>query len=372
MIGEVEGAGSGQLLRVGPVDDPDRYVLEERVGQPGGEGQVWRAYPSEDLDRMGSLPPRYLAIKQLLALQRPPESRAGLGKRWMNSAEFMQTLHAPGLARVVGGFEGAEPHFPGESSPRTTWYLVMEWVQGLTYEQYLVHHHGDITPLGEAAVGLDHLHAAGYVHGDVKPDNLKIVQSDYGAPISKLVDLGLIREITGERSSLVVRSEAYTDPGLAVGHPYSELSDLYSFAATLYRGLVGTQPNIKNYPAAVRKLAAFSQGRGVDRIAAALDPDPDRRSAKAGYRVKFLREWFVEVVEDVKSIPAQQRADAIRTATMGGTTFTMETADSVELSQQIADEVITPLYRFVLDTRRYLLLVVITAVVGLALGAILA
>jgi eukaryotic-like serine/threonine-protein kinase len=359
------------LLRVGPPEDPDRYVLEEPIGRPGGEGQVWKAYPEDDLDPANLLPRRYLAIKQLVAPHRTPDRRAALGQRWLQSADFMKAIRATGLAHVAGGFDGGEPHRPGEPPSGKTWYLVMEWVPGVTYEHYLKHHHGDIRPLGEAALGLDSLHSSGYVHGDVKPLNLKIVETEHREASSKLVDLGLIREITGEPASWIVRSTSYTDPAILRGYPYNEFSDLYSFAATLYRGLVGAPPNQKNYPAAVKRLQALSEGPGIDRIAAALDPDPDLRAARAGYETKALDRWFVEVVKGVASIPADQRHDAVRTVTMGGTSFALEHADAEIISERTAGDAFERVFRWVLNTRNFVALIGLAVILGMSVGRIL-
>ena len=87
------------------------------------------------------------------------------------------------------------------------------------------------TLAAELAETLAMLHDAGFVHGDVKPDNVRVDARDSRSPRVKLVDLGAV----------VQRSEAaraftpvYAAPEVLAGAPMTPASDLFSLGATLY------------------------------------------------------------------------------------------------------------------------------------------
>src|SRR5207249_8234671 len=91
---------------------------------------------------------------------------------------------------------------------------------------------------------LEHAHAHGIAHRDIKPDN--IVLAAQGAV---LVDLGIARAIatSGDdrvtRSGFVVGTEEYMSPEQAQGSPDVDgRTDLYSLGVVLFEALAGRPP----------------------------------------------------------------------------------------------------------------------------------
>src|SRR5262249_18771208 len=90
---------------------------------------------------------------------------------------------------------------------------------------------------------LSYVHACGLLHRDIAPDNIILREGD-GTPC--LIDFGAAREVVANRSqtmSAVVKPgysppEQYARSGRAQG-PWS---DIYAFAATLYRAVAGKRP----------------------------------------------------------------------------------------------------------------------------------
>jgi serine/threonine protein kinase len=98
----------------------------------------------------------------------------------------------------------------------------------------------------QTAEALAALHRAGFLHGDIKPDNIRLV--DDGT--AKLIDLGFAHR-PGEnaaflREGYVLGTADYLAPELCTFKPEADLaSDVFSLGVTLYEMLSGTLP----YPA---------------------------------------------------------------------------------------------------------------------------
>ena len=146
------------------------------------------------------------------------------------------------------------------SSPSGLWtpYIVMEWLDGETLEQYVAKRRGQgalgyeaaISLLGPAASALGVAHAQGVAHRDIKPANLFLARIG-GKTTLKVLDFGIAKVL--EESTSVTPSLAQTgngvrafspqyaapeqfDPRLGATGPWS---DVYSFALVLLEAASG-------------------------------------------------------------------------------------------------------------------------------------
>jgi serine/threonine-protein kinase len=195
-----------------------RYRTIERVGS-GGMATVLLA---ED-ERLG----RQVAIKRLHA-----ESPEDTAQRFRREARLGASLNHPNLISVydiVTDDEGV--------------LIVMEYVDGETLRDAI--DRGPLPParaievLRGLASGLDHAHAEGIVHRDVKPANVLLGRRDGQV---KLADLGIATAVEGTRitkSGTVMGTASYMAPEQLEGHRAGPEADIYSLAIVAWEALSG-------------------------------------------------------------------------------------------------------------------------------------
>src|SRR5918992_1422050 len=126
-----------------------------------------------------------------------------------------------------------------------------------------------------ASARLNHAHAAGILHRDVKPSNVMI--SADGRAV--LTDFGIAQmpgEVTLTQTGLVMGSPAYIAPERAQGDSAIPASDLWALGATLYTAVEGRSP--------------YERGDAMAALAATLteDPPPPRRAEQLGPIIQGL------------------------------------------------------------------------------------
>ena len=254
-----------------------RYRLERRLGA-GGFGVVWEAW-DEKLERA-------VAVKAI------PRER-GSGERVEREARAAARLNHPG---IVGIYELA--------SDEEEIYLVSELVRGRTLAE--LEREGAVSDRDVARIGtalcdaLEHAHARGVIHRDVKPQNVMVLaEPAAGAGFAKLADFGVAHVVSAEsltRTGDLVGTLAYMSPEQAEGARVSSASDVYSLALTLYEAWTGANPVRGASPAATarklgRRLPSLSERRPDlprslwEPIDDALDLDPEFRPQPAELRL---------------------------------------------------------------------------------------
>lgn len=174
------------------------------------------------------------------------------------------------------------------------YYLVMPWLPGVTAAQRL-RQHGP-RPLAEAlwtarqvAQALGVLAEIGWMHADVKPDNVLLSPEGHAT----LLDLGFARPL-GEAEPIhqrcVAGTPSYLAPETLLPHPQCDIrSDLYSLGAMLYELLTGRVPfdgpdlpslvqqHRQHRPAALRRLRPDVPNDVAQLVESMLAKEPLRR-----------------------------------------------------------------------------------------------
>ncbi|MCY0949958.1 serine/threonine-protein kinase [Streptomyces sp. H27-S2] len=121
-------------------------------------------------------------------------------------------------------------------------YMVTELIRGVTLRARM--DAGPLSPVQVARIGsdissaLDHVHAHGVIHHDVKPSN--ILLGEEGAP--HLADFGLSRTVHDHSHGApdtLVGTLAYMAPEQFLGQGASAASDIYAMGVTLLEALTG-------------------------------------------------------------------------------------------------------------------------------------
>ncbi|NOT01935.1 MAG: serine/threonine protein kinase [Phycisphaerales bacterium] len=234
-----------QISRVNrAMDDDSMYRPAQQI--PGfqiisklGQGAMATVYKARQLSL-----DRIVAIKVLP--KRLSENQEFVDRFYREGRAAAQLNH-PNIVQAIDVGEAGGYH-----------YFVMEYVDGKTVYDQLQNDKALSEGLAvkivlQTAMALDHAHARGFIHRDVKPKNIML--GSHGEV--KLADMGLAREVSDYQT-------AQSEAGRAYGTPYyispeqirGEINidfraDVYSLGATFYHTVTGKVPFEGATPSAV-------------------------------------------------------------------------------------------------------------------------
>ena len=166
--------------------------------------------------------------------------------------EALTRLRHPNLARVYNF---------GKIGDTQDYFIVSEFIKGIdlyTATEYI--HFDDLNDIVvQICRALEYIHSQGYVHFDIKPDNILVTRhktlglrdgsklqytdeeysaqnrSVFSKPSVKLIDFGLAEKITGSFNFAIKGTLNYLAPEIINGTTPDKRADLYSLGVTLYQ-----------------------------------------------------------------------------------------------------------------------------------------
>ena len=224
-----------------------KYLVRRQLGK-GAMGIVYEGFdPAIE---------RTVAIKTILPSQLGGAQYAEVMARFKREAQAAGRLNHQGIVAVYDyGEEVPEdldaeemtmmaPAADAKPAERVA-YIAMEFVRGRELRDFLEQGErfkpADIARLmGEILDALDHAHAQGVVHRDMKPANLIVLPSGS----VKIADFGIARLESSEltQAGAVLGTPSYMSPEQFMGHPVDGRSDLFSCGVILYQLLTGEKP----------------------------------------------------------------------------------------------------------------------------------
>lgn len=255
------------------------YQILARIGA-GGMGVVFRAR-DEWLDRD-------VALKVLPADSLADEAAR---KRFHTEALALSRLNHPHICTI---------YEVGEEDGQT--YIAMEYIEGRALSELV---HGEGLPVetvirygSQMADALDHAHARGIVHRDLKGSNVMVTRDGR----VKVLDFGLAKRLSGKEAEAtstqglteagtVMGTLAYMAPEVLRGEPADPRADLWALGVLLYEAVAGVLPfqgktGFETSSAILRESPAPLPPRAPAGLRAivqrCLAKDPAERYARAG------------------------------------------------------------------------------------------
>jgi len=285
-----------------------RYSLERELGR-GGMGVVYLA--------------REVRLDRLVAVKLLPPSKASdsrLRERFLREARTAAKLSHPHIIPIFAVDEIANFVF-----------FVMAYVDGETLTER-VRRRGPLPPseatrvLREIAWALAYAHSQGFVHRDVKSDNIMLEGATGRALVADFGIAGLVRGAAALDGGEVMGTPEFMSPEQALGEQVDARSDLYSLGVVGYFALSGKLPfegetatdvlakQVTQAPPALGSVAPGMPRRLAQAMDRCLAKDPAERPQKG----EELAEQLGLALEQRRELPVALRVFVKRNARLGG------------------------------------------------------
>jgi CheY-like chemotaxis protein len=276
-----------------------------------GRYRLMRAISSSGMAKLFEAADEKLGRSVALKLIKPehfddPEMRV----RFEQEARAVARIDHPGVVAIFDSGELEDGSL----------FFVMELLRGLNLGQVL-HAHGRGSPRQVAALvrqvgaALAAAHRAGFIHRDIKPDNIFLTDEPPNASEAfrvKLLDFGIAKPIDSDshltQTGAFIGTPGYMAPEQLLGLHVDVRADIYSLAASTFEALTGervgpkktgagTKHDAMRKPPQLRELMPDAPSDVDDAITRALSIDPESRPLHAV-------EWADALADALDAMPA--------------------------------------------------------------------
>ena len=215
------------------------YEVRELIGS-GGMANVYKAVM---LGHNGPVPAGTVVAVKVLRQEYMHDP--DLVRRFKNESKAISLLNHPNIVKVYD-----------VSVNDDLQYIVMEYVDGMTLREYLNQRGGRLTNretvhfISQILKALEHAHANGVVHRDIKPQNIMLLADS----TIKVMDFGIARFSRSENQTMTdkaIGSVHYISPEQAKGDTTDAKADIYSVGVMMYEMLSGKLPFESDSPVSV-------------------------------------------------------------------------------------------------------------------------
>lgn len=211
----------------------ERYKVEQLIGV-GGMAYVFTAKDIKE--------DKTVAVK---ILKDEFANNQEFVNKFVNESKVLATLSHPSIVEVFD-----------VSFDTPIKFIVMEYIDGITLKEYMETSNGTLSWkdsvhfMIQILRALQHAHARGVIHRDIKPHNIMILTDG----TIKVMDFGIskiAREEVKSSTEHTLGSVHYISPEQAQGLSTNEKSDIYSLGCVLYEMLTGKKPFDSDNPVTV-------------------------------------------------------------------------------------------------------------------------
>ena len=216
-------------------------------------------------------------------------------KRFLNESKAVSMLSHPNIVNIYD-----------VSVKDDLKYIVMELIRGITLKNY-INRKGALnlkevySYAEQILLALEHAHAKGIVHRDIKPQNIMLLKNGR----IKVADFGIAKLPDAETVTMTdkaIGTVYYISPEQASGKKIDARSDLYSLGVVLYEMTTGKLPFNADSPVSVALMqvndAAVPPRQlnpeippGLEQlILCAMQKDPEKRYQSASQMLTHIRQ----------------------------------------------------------------------------------
>ncbi|XP_077214538.1 serine/threonine-protein kinase STY13-like [Tasmannia lanceolata] len=193
-----------------------------------------------------------VAIKILERPENNPERGQFMEQQFTQEVMMLATLKHSNVVRFIGACR--KP---------MVWCIVTEYAKGGSVRQFLMRRQNRSVPLKlavkqalDVARGMAYVHGLGFIHRDLKSDNLLI----FADKSIKIADFGVARiEVQTEGMTPETGTYRWMAPEMIQHRPYNQKVDVYSFGIVLWELITGMLP-FQNMTAVQAAFAVVNKG----------------------------------------------------------------------------------------------------------------